>query len=327
MLDMLTIGDIKLDTFVVLDHAAEAKCQLKMPECLLCLDYGAKIAVDVVDAQIAGSAPNVAVGLSRMGYRTAVRSVMGQDTTRPLAFETLASEGVSTRYVQVGRNEKSSYSVVLNFKGEKTILTSHIRHSYHLPKPMPSTRWMYVGEMGGGYEQLYRETIAYLRRAKSAVYLGFNPGSIQVAEKKKVLYDLIRQAYVLFVNKEEAQQLTHSTSLEPHHLAHAVWELGPRQVVITDGPNGAWGFDGAELNFCPLFPGPLIEATGAGDAFATGFIGALMHGNMHDEALRWGSVNATSVVHEIGPTKGLLSISQIHGRLRSRPSFKVKTLS
>ena len=66
--DLITIGDIKLDTFVVLDEA-NISCELRMPECKLCLDYGAKIDVDVVDSQIAGSAPNVAVGLARMKKR------------------------------------------------------------------------------------------------------------------------------------------------------------------------------------------------------------------------------------------------------------------
>ena len=60
MFDLIAIGDIKLDTFVLLDDAS-ISCQLKMPECQLCLEYGAKIAVNVVDSQIAGTAPNVAL--------------------------------------------------------------------------------------------------------------------------------------------------------------------------------------------------------------------------------------------------------------------------
>ena len=69
--DLITIGDIKLDTFVVLDEA-NISCELKMPECKLCLDYGAKIDVKIVDSQIAGSAPNVAVGLARMKKKTSI---------------------------------------------------------------------------------------------------------------------------------------------------------------------------------------------------------------------------------------------------------------
>ncbi len=320
---MITIGDIKLDTFVVLDEAS-LQCQLKMPECLLCLDYGKKIAVDVVDSQVAGSAPNVAIGLSRIGFGAAVISNMGEDSTRQLALQHLKKEKVSSAYIHIAKREQSSYSVVLNFKGEKTILTSHIRHAYRLPPTLPKTRWMYVCEMGQGYEPLYRSVTSLARN--DGMLIGFNPGSIQIEERKPSLYSLLKQVYVLFLNREEAQAVAQESTLEIHRLATALWKLGPRKVVITDGKNGSYSFDGQELNFCPIFPGKLVEATGAGDAFATGYLAALMGGQMHDEALRWGAVNSASVVGQIGPTAGLLSRTQIRARLRLHPGFRVQKM-
>lgn len=322
MYDMITIGDIKLDTFVVLDDA-NLQCELKMPECQLCLEYGAKIAVEVVDSQVAGTAPNVAIGLARMGFKTAVISNMGEDGTRQMALKKFKEEGVSTKFIKAVKGEQSSYSAVLSFKGEKTILTSHIEHNYQLPKPIPKTNWFYIGEMGEGYERLYNAVTSHAKKTKSLL-LGFNPGSIQIAERKKSLYDLIKRTFVLFLNLEEAQKIAKNDTREIHHLAKSLWELGPHIAVITDGKNGSHSFDGEELNFCPIFPGKLVESTGAGDSFATGFLGAIMNGLTHDEALRWGSVNAASVVGQVGPTPGLLTANQIKSRLRSRPSFKVK---
>jgi sugar/nucleoside kinase (ribokinase family) len=323
MLDMITIGDIKLDTFVVLNDAS-LQCQLKMPECLLCLEYGAKIVVDVVDSQLAGSAPNVAVGLSRMGLKTAVLSIMGEDGTRELALRKLKEENVSTRYIRHVHDEQSAYSVVLNFKGEKTLLTSHIHHAYRLPKKMATAKWLYVSEMGPGYEQLYRSVTSMARHHRRLI--GLNPGTIQIQEKKNALYKLIKVSYVLFVNVEEAQAISGEKTVEIHRLAPALWKLGVKKVVITDGKNGAHSFDGKELLYGPIFPGKLVEATGAGDAFATGFVGALIHGQLHDEALRWGSVNSASVIGKIGPQAGLLSATQIRARLRKRPTFRSRAL-
>lgn len=323
MLDVITIGDIKLDTFVVLNDAS-LQCQLKMPECLLCLEYGAKIVVDVVDSQLAGSAPNVAVGLSRMGRKTAVLSIMGEDGTRELALRKLKEENVSTRYIRHVHDEQSAYSVVLNFKGEKTLLTSHIHHAYRLPSKLAKSKWLYVSEMGSGYENLYRSVTSLARRSGRLV--GLNPGTIQIKERKKALYDLIKASYVLFVNLEEAQAISGEKTVEIHRLAPALWKLGPKKIVITNGKNGAYSFDGKGFLHCPIFPGRLVEATGAGDAFATGYLGALMNGQLHDEALRWGSVNSASVVGKIGPQAGLLSTVQIRTRLRKHPSFRPKAL-
>lgn len=323
MYDMITIGDTKLDTFVVLDDA-NLQCQLKMPDCLLCLRYGEKIVVDVVASQIAGTAPNVATGLSRMGKKTALISNMGLDGTYELALKTLKEEGIATRYLHRVPGEMSSYSVVLNYKGEKTLLTSHIRHAYRLPRPLPKTKWIYVSEMGPGYENLYRQVVA--RAKANNVHVALNPGTIQIAERKTFLFDLIARSYVLFVNLEEAQRITGEKTLEIHRLATALYRMGPKQVVITDGKNGAYAFAGNDLSFCPIFPGRLVEATGAGDAFSTGYIGALMNGQLYDEALRWGAVNSASVVGHVGPTKGLLSTAQIRSRLKKHPSFHAKEI-
>lgn len=323
MYDLIAIGDTKLDTFVVLDEAS-LQCQLKMPECKLCISYGEKIVVDVVASQIAGTAPNVATGLSRLGMKTAVISNMGVDGTYQLAVDTLKKEGVATRYLHRVPNESSSYSVVLNYKGEKTLLTSHIRHAYRFPKPLPKTKWLYVSEMGPGYENLYRQVVA--RAKANNIHIALNPGTIQITERKSFLFDLIKKTYVLFVNLEEAQRIANQKTLEIHHLATELYKMGPRQVVITDGKNGAYAFDGHLLHRCDIFPGRSVEATGAGDAFSTGYIGALMHGQLHDEALRWGAVNAASVVGFVGPTKGLLSAATIRTRLRKHPSFRTKEL-
>lgn len=323
MYDLIAIGDTKLDTFVVLDQAS-LQCQLKMPDCQLCLDYGAKIVVDVVASQIAGTAPNVATGLSRMGRKTAVISNMGIDGTYQLAVDTLKKEGVSSKYIHRVPNESSSYSVVLNYKGEKTLLTSHIRHAYRFPKPLPKTKWLYIAEMGPGYENLYRQVVA--RAKANNIHIALNPGTTQIAERKSYLFNLIRKTYVLFLNLEEAQRVANDKSLEIHHLATALYKMGPRQVVITDGKNGAYSFDGKELHFCPIFSGRLVETTGAGDAFSTGYLGALMNGQLHDEALRWGAVNSASVVGFVGPTKGLLSTATIRARLKKHPSFQTKEL-
>lgn len=321
--DLITIGDIKLDTFVVLDEA-NVSCELKMPECKLCLDYGAKIDVKIVDSQIAGSAPNVAVGLARMKKKSSILSVMGEDATRALAIEHLKREGVNTSFIEILKHEKSTYSVVLNYKGEKTILTGHIKHEYHLPATFPKPTWLYVGEMGDGYAKVYKQVTDYAKL--DGVKIAMNPGSIQIQERKKSLYNLFPYLEALFINKEEAQILTGETTNEVHKLAGALFKYGPKHVIITDGKNGAYEYGGHELRYCPIFPGKLVEATGAGDSFASGYLGALMHGESCSEGLRWGAVNSASVVGHVGPTKGLLSATEIRRRLKAKPTFKVKTV-
>ncbi len=324
MLDVLTIGDIKLDTFIVIPDAS-VMCGLKERDCKLCLDYGAKIPIEYSSSEIAGSAPNVAVGIARMGHKSAVVSAMGKDITNTLAMDFLKHNGVETRFITAKDGRASSYAAVLSFKGESTQLAVLSDVDYRLPSPPPKTLWMHVGELGTGYERLYRDVIGAVR--KSGVCVSFNPGQVQLKERKKDLFAMIAASEVLFVNRVEAAELLAlPTSTAIRTVLTKLYALGADDVVVTDGANGAYAYDGKTAYFVPAFPGKRVEATGAGDAFVTGYLGALIHKKSADEALRWGSVNAASVIGTVGPTTGLLTDKAIIGRLAKKPTYKTKML-
>ncbi len=311
MLDIVTIGDIKLDAFISLDRCKD-KCDLRKKK--IEFVFGEKISVDLMATLIAGSAPNVATALARMGKQAAVISHMGDDTTHTLALEVLRKEHVETTHIHSYKKTASAYSAVLSLQGEKTILASYLHKPLKLPRPFPETKWVYVCEMGNAYEQTYRDLLRELK--KDHVLLGYNPGNEQVRDRKPILFEMIERASVLFVNVEEGKTIVNNPRLKIKHLAEALFRLGPDEIVITDGRNGSYGYNGTTLFACPIFPGERIESTGAGDSFASAYIGAKMNGESMQEALRWGSVNSASVVHEIGPTKGLLTQKQIQARLK-----------
>ncbi len=324
MYNILTIGDIKLDTFIVIPEAS-VMCKLQMPACQLCLDYGKKIPVEDISSQIAGTASNVAIGIAKMDRISAIYSVMGVDGTNTLAIEFLTKNNVVTKHIKAQKGHPSSFAAVLNYKGETTQLVSHSNMQYRLPKQLPETEWMHISELGDDYEKLYAEVARV--SAKREILISFNPGVVQLTDKRPELFSLLKATTVLFLNMSEAKLLTSTKDeIEIHHLITKIKALGPQFVVITDGKNGAYAYDGLQLDYTPAFPAKFVEATGAGDAFSTGFLGALMHGRGHDEALRWGSVNAASVIAHVGPTRGLLTHTEIKKRLKARPSYKTKEM-
>jgi sugar/nucleoside kinase (ribokinase family) len=236
----------------------------------------------------------------------------------------LAKHKVSTKFVKKQKGYRSSAAVVLNYKGESTQLVDHVSHSYRLTKA-PATKFLHISELGGDYADLYKDTI-HLKKSKD-VKISFNPGAIQIQERKKIFLELISATEVLFVNLVEARKIVKADNGEEiRGIMLKLKALGPHYVVVTDGQNGAYAYDGETLVKAPMFPGKRVEATGAGDGFATGFLGAILKGKDHEEALRWGSVNAASVVGEVGPTAGLLSVSEIQSRLKAKPSYKVNSL-
>ncbi len=324
MLDLLSIGAIKLNTFIVLPEAS-VMCELKSVECKLCIDYGKKIPVAAFVTQIAGSAPNVAVGLAKMNLKTSIVSFMGDDPVYHQAIAFLKQHKVGYSQVKKHPDFHSSAAVVLNYKGESTQLVDHVPHAYRLPTSTPLTKFIHISELGGDYETLYREAITLIKTR--GVRLSFNPGSIQIKQQKPTFFDLLAATEVLFLNMDEAHRVAKTENGEEiRSIMLKLKALGPHYVVVTNGQNGAYAFDGEQLNHVPMFPGKRVEATGAGDAFSTGFLGALLKGKSHAEALRWASVNAASVVGSVGPTKGLLTHTNIQARLKARKSFKVKAV-
>lgn len=324
MLDLLTVGDIKLDTFIQVPDASVA-CDLRMPDCKLCIAYGKKIPVSKVVSQIAGSAPNVAIGVTKMGMKAAISSTMGKDITAEQAKSFLKSYKIHTKYLIEIEGLRSSTAAVLNFKGESTQLVDHLDVEYHLPSPFPKTTWIHMSELGNKYLRVFQDAIRVHKRLGTLISI--NPGSVQLKERKEILFDLIAHTHILFLNLSEARALIRAENSDGIHAIMAeLIKLGAKLVVVTDGIHGAYAFDGKQLDRVPAFPGKRVEATGAGDAFTSGFLGAIMRGLPHREALRYGSVNAASVVEHIGPTSGLLSHTQIAKRLRERPSFKTTEL-
>ncbi|EKD33059.1 MAG: hypothetical protein ACD_76C00096G0001 [uncultured bacterium] len=323
--DIVTIGDVKRDDFVVLPESP-LLCSIKekgTKNCKICLTLGEKIPVKSLASQIAGTAANVAVGMSRLGLNTAIVSIMGQDEVAELTYKQLGQEGVDTRYISTTAKLSSSFSVVLTYKGDRTILASHSPFRIRLPRL--STKWFYAGEQGNAYETLYKELITSARKINNTK-LALNPGAVQIRERKKILFDLLKETDVLFVNKEEAEEITKQKNNNMEKLIHILWKLGPEIVAITDGKNGSYAFAGTDIFHCKIFPANRVEATGAGDSFSTGFLAALMHKKSVSEALRWGNANAASVVSEIGPQKGLLTKNKLATALQKSKNIHTKEL-
>jgi ribokinase len=317
MFDMISIGDATLDTFLKLKEASVIKSP-DGAQSFLALSFGDKIPIVHLVQKVAGNALNNTVGSARLGMKSAFYSIVGDDETGNKIIKQMKREGVSTAYVQVDKGKESNYSVVLNYKGERTILIYHIKRTYVLPK-LDRTKWAYYTSVGEGYEKLQGQLVNFLK--KDGVKLGFNPGTHQLNKGILGMQNILGLTEVFFVNKEEAEKLVGKHSNIKELLIH-LKEYGPKIVVITDGPHGSYVYDGKDFYKMGIFPIKLVEATGAGDAFATGFIAALFHRQPITEAIRWGSANSASVVTKIGPQAGLLHLAEMKNMLARFKSIK-----
>ncbi len=320
--DTLSIGDATLDTFVKLKDAS-VLCTLEREKCMLCLSFADKIPIIRLDQKVAGNALNNAVGAARLGLGAALYTVLGDDDTGRRVLDRMTKEDILRKYVVIQKGSASNYSVVLNFKGERTILVYHHPRHYSLPK-IDHPKWIYYTSVWArGAAQLNRQLISYIKEKKN--FLAFNPGTHQINEGLRALKGLFRVTDVLFVNKEEAQTIVgnHKTIKK---LTQVLKQYVPGRLVITDGGNGSYTYDGEKCYFLPCFRAKVVEKTGAGDAYATGFVAALHYKKPAREAMRWGAANSAAVIEKIGPQDGLLALAEMKKRLAKNKDIQPKIL-
>lgn len=315
--DVISIGDTMLDVFSELEEA-KIQCDANNENCLICISWADKVAVKkLTRIPAVGNSANVAIGCSRLGLKIAFHTILGIDSPGKDSFDCLKAEGVVKDYIVWDKNHGTNYSTVINYQGERTILVYHEPREYNLPK-LANADWIYLSSLGEGHQKLHQQVADYI--VKSGAKLGFNPGTHQLKDGLEGLKSLLKVVTVFFVNKEEAQRLVghHEDVKELLKLLH---NEGPKIVVITDGAKGSYSFDGANMYFLEVLPVPVVEMTGCGDSYSTGFISALHLGRDIPEAMKWGTVNSASVLQYIGAREGLLHRKEIEGFINGTVQF------
>ena len=139
---------------------------------------------------------------------------------------------------------------------------------------------------------------------------------------KEALAPLYAATAFFACNKEEAERILGLGETDLKTLLEKMHALGPKTVLITDGPNGAYTFDGTEMLRVPMYPDPKppVNRTGAGDAMTSTVVVALALGKSLREALLWGPINSMSVVQQVGAQKGLLTREALEQYLANAPA-------
>ncbi len=329
--DLISIGDITTDAFIRLKDA-HIHCRINREDCELCLRFGDKVPFESIKIiKAVGNAANTAVAGARLGLKTALVSNIGADQNGKDCLVELQKNKVVTSLVKVHKNKISNYHFVLWYGNDRTILTNHINYDYRLPRLFPA-KWIYLTSIAPDTHPYHTEIIEYLKKNKE-VKLAFQPGTYQLKLGYVELKYLYERADFLSVNLDEAKKILvgaklkidyikNSGSTDIKKLLESVADLGPKLVAITDGPRGAYLYDGDHFYHMPIYPDPrpALERTGCGDAWSATFVSSLAMGKTPLEALTLAPVNAMSVAQFVGSQEGLLTIDQIEWWLKQAPS-------
>lgn len=253
-----------------------------------------------------GSAANVATWLAVQGVPTSYIGRVGDDALGRESVDALAAVGVHA-WVSVDEEAPTGTCVVLvEPGGERSMLPDAGANATLLPADVPPTAFRPGGHLHlSGYSLLStgsREAAltALSLAATAGMTVSVDPSSAALLEAVGAarFLDWTRGVDVLLANTDEAAVL--AGARDPHAAAA---QLGGhyREVVVKVGPDGAlWqqGFIGASA---PAERGvEVVDTTGAGDAFAAGFLASWLLHPEPESALAAGNRLAARVVSQVG---------------------------
>ncbi|MBW2971797.1 carbohydrate kinase family protein [Candidatus Woesearchaeota archaeon] len=302
--DIVSVGSATVDVFAKTESELIKIKTLKSEEDLIAYPSGSKILITHLAFLFGGGGTNTAVSFSKLGLRTAFLGKVGRDDNGEKIMKHLKREKVD--FVGAVGHEMTAYSVVLDsIEEDRTILAfkgaSNNLHFRELKCGSFNTKWFYFSSMvDESYKTL--EKLALFAK-KNKIKIAFNPSNYLCEKGVSFLRKILSSTEVIVLNDEEAKLLVGSGSVKDH--LKALHRLGPKTVVITMGRKGAVASDGGR--FYEMKP-PRVkvhETTGAGDAFAAGFVTGMIKKGDVEFALKLGSVNAAGCISHYGAQMGL----------------------
>jgi ribokinase len=306
---ILTIGAADQDIFLS-GKALTAKRDVRTQSYVEQFPLGAKLELDGIHFDTGGGAHNAAVTFARQGFKAGFMGKIGADPAGAEVLRVLKKEGVAADQVAYDSKFHTAYSTILLApNGERTVLVyrgaSHNLRSSDFAINHIAADWLYITTLAGNTDLLGR----LIKQAESkAIKVALNPGQAEIKQSRK-LRKLIPKIEVLIANREEMGMLFGGE--EPRDIMGRSFGVCP-YVVMTDGPAGMYVSDSSKIYKAGQYQKVrVLDRTGAGDAFGSGFVAGLARGSSLEEAVTLGSANSTSVVQKIGAKSGILRTARL----------------
>jgi ribokinase len=289
MVEIIGIGALNIDKLYLVERIGAA---------------GEEIGIDSVSEQPGGSAANTIAALARLGITTGFIGRVGDDADGEyLRFE-MAKEGVDTRGIAVAWGGRTGTAIVLvDSCGERSMYVHPgVNDALSL---MPgnlsyakSAKFLHLSSFVGETAlDVQREILDW-----SEAEISFAPGMLYARRGLDTLREIISNARVVFLNRDEIEILTGSGYRKG---AGELNEVGAEIVVVTLGGDGCYiRTSDAEVSI-PGLAARVVDTTGAGDAFCAGFLYGLLNDEPLDVCGRLGNFVAAKCIEAVGAREGL----------------------
>lgn len=325
MYDVITIGSVTKDVFLKSPDFKVVKDENFRSGRAGCFMLGTKLEVPKVAIASGGGGTNAAVGFARQGFKTACIGRVGNDSIGREVVDELKKEGIDT-FFQIDKEHDTAYSTILVAEdGERTILEYRGSNDCISEKEIDwknlKSKWVYIDSLASNLV-LLGDILNWAK--ENNIKVAMNPGK-RMINLGKEFHKYIDGIDVFIANEDESAYIAgieYKEEREPD-IFKELDKIVRGIIVMSKGPRGVEVSDGKKHYLAGIPDAPVIDRTGAGDAFGSGFVAGYIQSNGDIEyAIQLGTANATSVVQYFGAKAGLLK----GGDFGNYPKVEVKIL-
>lgn len=321
MYDIITFGSaaqdiiVKSDSFKILNNLPEEGEDKGFSSGQgICLPFGSKIDVKDIVFSSGGGGTNTAATFSKQGFKVAFCGAIGADIAGLEIIRELRRLRVDTRFLVKKKDRKTNSSIVISGGGgDRTIMVyrgaSDILTKNDIPwRKIKKTKWFYLAPFAGLLCDMFGDLVSFAKETN--IKVAVNPSKQQLLSQDNQFKDALAKTDILFLNQEEASIFT-GVCLKSENEKEILQKINGMChgiVVVTKAEKGVVVFDGS--NIYSGLPDPerkVIDATGAGDSFASGFLSDFIRQNGDiEKSIQLGLANSAANLSEPGAKTGIL---------------------
>ena len=253
-----------------------------------------------------GSAANTIIGLSRLGCSTSIIGKIAEDEDGDLIEYNLAINGVYSNNLIY--SESGSTGKCLGFvdeTGERCLyidpgVNDDIKIGEINPLNIMRCKIMHYTSFVG---DSFKTQIELLEKLNDETILSFDPGMLYVKKGFDQLKPILERCNILLINESELRLLFNNNEASLKELAIGLLDLGIETVVIKQGSKGVFAMDNSQDCFVEAYECDVVDTTGAGDSFNSGFLYSFLKGNDLEKSCKIGNWVASKSIGGFGMEK------------------------
>lgn len=312
MFDIITFGSASQDVYLESKNFLPLKGKNFKSGKGICFNFGSKIELEKAMFFSGGGGTNTAATFANLGLKTAYCGMVGNDCFGDVIINELKAMNIDISLVQRTKAQKTNISFILNYPGaDKSIMVyrgaSDILQENNIPwAKLKNTKWFYLAPFSGKLAGLTGKLIDYAKANK--IKVAFNPGYKQLVSLNRKCF--LKKVDILIINKEEASLITKLSYNKEIEIFKKMDKFVPGICVMTKGKDGAVVSDGEYIYSAKSMSKKVVDTTGAGDSFGSGFVSGIAKTNDIVFSIQLGMANSAANLAKFGAKDGLLKLRQ-----------------